>query len=147
LDPRFLHFITPSQEYGFYHNCNPVHCSLESLRLRSKIEKIGLRVANHHLSFVALAHLYNAVQQKGLLNHNWVQMEDTINLQIAQLFVGGELPTMEREMLQRFVLAMGYKAWTWAKDGYMNSRKTASMKQVKKELMPTEMSEALQRYF
>lgn len=106
--------IFPSPDPAYLFNHNPVYCGLETLRITLRMEKERLKLCNKSGALFAVAHLYNAVQQTGLINGHWNALEMAISRQIGQLF-SGALPTTHRKIYSRFFLRLGFPATAFAR--------------------------------
>lgn len=72
-------------------------------------------------------------------------MDEAINLQIGQLFVGQTLPKTDNEMLQRCMIASSYPITTFASNP--KNRTLKPQKLAPKPLLVTSISLPLSRYF
>lgn len=99
----------PARIYGsrdptFAYSNNPVYCDLEALKISISMEELGIELANRHGSFIAVAHLYNAAKQLGLLKDTkWLAMDKAIGALAKQLFNNG-VPTNAKDILNNFFL-------------------------------------------
>jgi hypothetical protein len=85
-----LRIYPPNDPTSLYKN-NPLYCGLEALRLEIPMESLGISQANVHCSFVLVAHLYNAAQQKRLIQGAWPALEHAIEANMSLIF-SGDLP-------------------------------------------------------
>lgn len=85
---------------------NPLFCGTVLLNFTLAVENAGVLVANHHLSVVFMAQLYNALQQKQLLNGEWQDIEDVIRSHLDSIFFGSR-PTTAKQIHMRFALRKG----------------------------------------
>jgi hypothetical protein len=69
------------------------------------VEAIGTTQANRLGSVIAVAHLYNAVKQTGMLKDvRWSAMDEAIQIHVSQFIKGGP-PSDAKGILKRFNLA------------------------------------------
>lgn len=94
--------ILPTTDLTFLASI-PLSCGLRILRLDLALEAAGKEQANCTGNAFALAHLYNASRQMGLLSTTWPEMERFISINIVALF-SGEVPIDVAELLPRYRL-------------------------------------------
>lgn len=87
-------------------NSNPLYCGTALLNLRLAIEDVGLMLANHHVSIVLTAQLYNALKQKNLVQGVWPEMEVVIRDHMSAIFFSS-LPHTAKQIYMRFALRGG----------------------------------------
>jgi hypothetical protein len=56
-----ISWIIPNRDLDFYMNKNPLYCGTVVMAQRLSAEEAGVRLANHHGSIFAVAHIYNAL--------------------------------------------------------------------------------------
>jgi hypothetical protein len=79
-------------EENIVQHLSPLFCDTTLLDFELAVEESGLLLANHHLSIIYTAPLYNALQQKKLLAGTWADIEDVIRTHLNAMFFGS-LPT------------------------------------------------------
>ncbi|KAM5342265.1 hypothetical protein ACJ41O_013231 [Fusarium nematophilum] len=89
---------------------SPVICGLLLYHFRAGMYDIGIAVANAWGSITYSAHLYNALQQEGLLTDRWADMDVVQTLLGNSNFFVGDRPKTTEEYLKRYLLQMGYSA-------------------------------------
>jgi hypothetical protein len=97
--------IWPSKDPSFFAINNPINAGLESLRLVIGLDKTGIDLANAFGSIAPMAHLYNTLQQCGLLRGRWYALDKFITAHISPLFKGS-LPTTQDQSIRRFFLCV-----------------------------------------
>ena len=55
--------IKPAEDPAFAIKCNSLYCGSLAFNIAIDMEIAGIKLANHHLTIFAVAHLYNALQQ------------------------------------------------------------------------------------
>lgn len=116
-DPATTTFtIWPSKDISFFANNNPINAGLESLKLMSGLHKIGIDLANALGSIGPMAHLYNTLQQKGLLRGRWYALDKFIEAHINPIFKGS-LPSSQEQCSRRFFLLIQTPVEAFASDG------------------------------
>ncbi|KAF7920882.1 uncharacterized protein EAE98_008911 [Botrytis deweyae] len=141
--------IWPSKDRAFYYNYNPTYCGLEWLRIAIRMEKEGVDLCNTFTSFFAVAHLYNALKQDGLVESNWAVLDGAVESQLKHLF-NDILPTTHKQIISRFIMKLGVPASAFAP----NCRSASSAKNLgvnfvkgtENMLKTTEFSGALMSY-
>lgn len=78
------------------------------------MEKVGAGVANGFCTVSAVAHLYNAIKQKKMINGRWDALDKVICVNISKLF-SGSLPINASQMVNRLFLSMKIPVATLAK--------------------------------
>ena len=92
----------------FFHRNNPLYCDLEALKITLGMEKAGVSYCNEKQSFVAVAHIYNALDQMGLLGEQrWPAMEEMSQLLVKQVFLG-ERPSQISLLPNRYRICVGW---------------------------------------
>ncbi|KAF5982503.1 hypothetical protein FBULB1_4262 [Fusarium bulbicola] len=101
--------VTDDQMYQI-HFLSPILSGLLLFHFRAGMHEIGIAVMNAWGSVTYPAHLYNALQQEGLLINSWQDMDLVRSLLGDSNFFVGSPPTNKDEYLNRFLLQMGYSA-------------------------------------
>lgn len=101
--------IEPNPELTYIFTRSPVYCGALAFNVAADMEKAGVALANHHLTIFTMSHLYNALQQTGLLKGRWPEMDSIIKLHVKALFAG-DLPTNPKECHCRFSHQLGLSA-------------------------------------
>lgn len=104
-----LSLIEPAEDPAFVFNCNPLYCGSLAFDIAIDMEIAGIKLANHHLTIFAIAHLYNALQQTQVVQGRWPELDKIIELHIGQLFAG-KLPAKPSECHTRLSVRMGASA-------------------------------------
>lgn len=99
-------FILPSPDLLSYPRRQPLYSGLESLKMAIKLHRIGIDLANDHLSFATMAHLYNLLRQSKSLKGQWLQMDRAIEVYKSKIFKGS-LPETLDKCWRRFCLVLG----------------------------------------
>lgn len=99
--------INPNSELEFFFRANPLWSGHTKLQLAVKMEAASVALANYRQPILSLAHLYNALQQYGLLEESWPELEKCMEVQKMALF-GSMVPTEPKEMYNRMLTRMGY---------------------------------------
>lgn len=105
--------IEPAVDDSFIYTQNPLYCGTLSFNLAANMEEAGITLSNHHLVIFAVSHIYNALQQTGILNAQWPDMDRIIKLHIKPLF-NGQLPTTPKDFHTRFCLRLGFSPRNFA---------------------------------
>ena len=79
-------YLEPVRDEYFYYTRNPLLCGTRLLSLALAMEEGAIRFANSHQSIITAAHLYNGLQQQGLLNLKWPELEEMIKIQMPNMF-------------------------------------------------------------
>lgn len=95
-------------EHSFYLLNNPSNCGSRYLEFLLQIEKFGLSITNYQKSMWLIAQLYNAVQQLGILETSWPDLDRIIELHKTTMF-RGKLPEDEEQFHKWFLLGYGIK--------------------------------------
>ncbi|KAG5743055.1 hypothetical protein H9Q72_013948 [Fusarium xylarioides] len=101
--------VTDDQMYRIYF-LSPILSGLLLFHYRAGMHEIGITVLNAWGSVTYPAHLYNALQQEGLLINRWQDMDVVRSLLGDSNFFVGSPPKNKDEYLNRFLLQMGYSA-------------------------------------
>lgn len=101
--------VTDDQMYRI-HFLSPILSGLLLFHFRAGMHEVGIAVLNAWGSVTYPAHLYNALQQEGLLVSSWQDMEVVRSLLGDSNFFVGSPPKNKDEYLNRFLLQMGYSA-------------------------------------
>ncbi|KAF5536712.1 hypothetical protein FPHYL_12922 [Fusarium phyllophilum] len=101
--------VTDDQMYRI-HFLSPILSGLLLFHYRAGMHEIGITVLNAWGSVTYPAHLYNALQQEGLLVNRWQDMDVVRSLLGDSNFFVGSPPKNKDEYLNRFLLQMGYSA-------------------------------------
>lgn len=137
--------IEPNPELAYIFTRNPVYCGALAFNVAVDMEEAGVALANHHLTIFTMSHLYNALQQTGLLKGRWPEMDSIIKLHIKALFAG-DLPTNPKECHCRFSLQLGLSARKYEqRASYRLIR--ASTKKKRPMLSVTPTSAIFRRFF
>lgn len=107
--------IEPAIDDSFIYTQNPLYCGTMAFNLAVNMEEAGITLSNHHLVIFAVSHIYNALQQTGLLNAQWPDMDRIIQLHIKPLF-NGQLPTTPKTIHTRFCLRLGFSTKNFARN-------------------------------
>ena len=113
--------IKPAEDPAFIFNCNPLYCGSLAFNIAIDMEIAGIKLANHHLTIFAVAHLYNALQQTKVVQGKWPELDQIIELHIGQLFAG-KLPTKPSECHTRLSVRMGASASDFARNRRTTTR-------------------------
>lgn len=100
--------IRPHEDSRFLENPNAFSTGTVMLDLALRTEEAGISLANHHMSILATAHLYNALRQQRLINLEWPAMDRIIQLQIDPIFAGS-IPSTPQAVFSHFQLRVGLK--------------------------------------
>ncbi|KAF8848910.1 hypothetical protein BDZ45DRAFT_697996 [Acephala macrosclerotiorum] len=140
--------ILPSGDPMFFFICLPVYSGLEALKMIVDLDHIGPDLANDFCSLMPMAHLYNCLQQQGLLPGRWDLMDRFIETNMSKLF-SGSLPDTIMKCFKRLFICMGLPAESFAKGGRRHKRPNflAALKKVEHLLEPHKVSSSLKRYF
>ncbi|KUJ18633.1 uncharacterized protein LY89DRAFT_774505 [Mollisia scopiformis] len=134
---------TPDSIY----TCLPMYCSLEELKLKVDMNKLGIGVANTHASILTIAHVYNAFKQNGLVDQAWPLLDRVIEAHISELF-NGSLPTSNEQIFRRWQLRTGTPATAFAPGSRKDSPSLAQMQKFLCSLLkPNYASTQLSDYF
>lgn len=120
-DKLELSLIKPAEDPAFIYNSNPLYCGSLAFNIAIDMEIAGIRLANHHLTIFAVAHLYNALQQANVVRGKWPELDKIIQLHIGQLFAG-KLPTKPSECHTRLSVRMGASASDFARNRRTTTR-------------------------
>ncbi|KUJ17549.1 uncharacterized protein LY89DRAFT_733392 [Mollisia scopiformis] len=133
----------PSKDPIFFYNHNPIYCGMESLRLAVTMHKTGILLSNGIYAFVAMAHVYNLVNQNELLAAPWTDMEQAMERFKSELF-HGSYPMKLDEIVRRYGLCFGIKASNFAR----NARKKVLARTIKRvePLKESPISACLEAY-
>lgn len=101
--------VTNDQMYRV-HFLSPILSGLLLFHYRAGVHEIGITVLNAWGSVTYPAHLYNALQQEGLLINRWQDMDVVRSLLGDSSFFVGSPPKNKDEYLKRFLLQMEYSA-------------------------------------
>ncbi|KAF5686663.1 hypothetical protein FDENT_5664 [Fusarium denticulatum] len=101
--------VTNDQMYRI-HFLSPILSGLLLFHYRAGLHEMGITVLNAWGSVTYPAHLYNALQQEGLLINRWQDMDVVRSLLGDSNFFVGSPPKNKDEHLNRFLLQMGYSA-------------------------------------
>lgn len=137
--------IEPNPELTYIFTRNPVYCGILAFNVAVDMEEAGVALANHHLTIFTMSHLYNALQQIGLLKGRWPEMDSIIKLHIKALFAG-DLPTNPNECHCRFSLQMGLSARKYEQQASYRLIR-ASTKKKRPMLSVTPTSAIFRRFF
>lgn len=77
------------------------------------MEKLGLGLARHHNTILAISHLTNALQQLGMLDKPWDDFDAVVEQQKSALF-GSAFPTKYSDVKPRLMTHMGFSAANFA---------------------------------
>lgn len=78
-------------------NSNPLYCGTILLNLAAMTEEAGIALANHHLTILPVAHLYNTLRQLSLTQIRWSEMEKVIEIHTGPIFAG-DIPINPKAM-------------------------------------------------
>ncbi|CEJ92114.1 hypothetical protein VHEMI07787 [[Torrubiella] hemipterigena] len=92
---------------------DPIWCGLLLYNFRMIAQEGSFCRANSFLSILAVAHLYNAQKQVGLLDSEWTNMEHILAIHSKDLFVGN-LPVL-KESGKNLLLALGLSPSVYAR--------------------------------
>lgn len=137
--------IEPNPELTYIFTRNPVYCGTLAFNVAVDMEEAGVALANHHLTIFTMSHLYNALQQTGLLKGRWPEMDSIIKLHIKALFAG-DLPTNPKECHCRFSLQLGLSARKYEQQASYRLIR-ASTKKKRPMLSVTPTSAIFRRFF
>ncbi|KAL2060318.1 hypothetical protein VTL71DRAFT_9713 [Oculimacula yallundae] len=139
--------LSPSKCLSFYYLHNPIYSGLESLKLTIDMERVGISTANGFCTVSAVAHLYNAVQQKSMLKGRWCDLDNIISANVSELF-SGSLPLTATQMVNRLFLCMRLPAATLSKDfrGPKLDFKKLINRTAEDSVQPSAISNYLRRY-
>lgn len=137
--------IEPNPELAYIFTRNPVYCGALAFNVAVDMEEAGVALANHHLTIFTMSHLYNALQQTGLLKGRWPEMDSIIKLHFKALFAG-DLPTNPRECHCRFSLQLGLSARKYEQQASYRLIR-ASTKKKRPMLSVTPTSAIFRRFF
>lgn len=107
--------IEPAIDESFIYTQNPLYCGTLAFNLATNMEEAGITLSNHHLVIFAVSHIYNALQQTGILKAQWPDMDRIIKLHIKPLF-NGQLPTTPKDFHTRFCLRLGFSTRNFARN-------------------------------
>lgn len=137
--------IEPNPELAYIFTRNPVYCGALAFNVAVDMEEAGVALANHHLTIFTMSHLYNALQQTGLLKGRWPEMDSIIKLHVKALFAG-DLPTNPKECHCRFSLQLGLSARKYEQQASYRLIR-ASTKKKRPMLSVTPTSAIFRRFF
>lgn len=137
--------IEPNPELTYIFTHNPAYCGTLAFNVAVDMEEAGVALANHHLTIFTMSHLYNALQQTGLLKGRWTEMDSIIKLHIKALFAG-DLPTNPKECHCRFSLQLGLSARKYEQQASYRLIR-ASTKKKRPMLSVTPTSAIFRRFF
>lgn len=137
--------IEPNPELTYIFTRKPVYCGTLAFKVAVDMEEAGVALANHHLTIFTISHLYNALQQNGLLKDCWPEMDSIIKLHIKALFAG-DLPTTPKECHCRFSLQLGLSARKYEQEASYRLIR-ASTKKKRPMLSVTPTSAIFRRFF
>ncbi|KAH9885873.1 hypothetical protein F4778DRAFT_798655 [Xylariomycetidae sp. FL2044] len=98
--------VLPNPDVKFAFSANPLHLGTKLLEAVVLAEAAGLCAANNSLSVFAVAHLYHAFRQIGILERDWPEMDRVIELHKKTIFAG-VLPKTPHEMAKRIGYRLG----------------------------------------
>ncbi|KAF5647060.1 uncharacterized protein FTJAE_1891 [Fusarium tjaetaba] len=101
--------VTHDQMYRI-HFLSSILSGLLLFHYRAGMHEVGIAVLNAWGSVTYPAHLYNALQQEGLLINGWQDMDVVRSLLGDSNFFVGSPPENKDEYFNRFLLQMGYSA-------------------------------------
>lgn len=107
-------YVLPSPDPAYYYHSQPVHSGIQLLKLNLAFERISLEVLNSHGSFLAFSNVYNAVRQMKLLGEEWDFIKKAVEFYKDQIFVGKVLPSTPSEILQRYMVGLGFPLSTFS---------------------------------
>lgn len=93
--------IAPNDDGSFVYLNNPLLSGKLVLKLAVLQEEAGIDLANHHMSIMAVAHLYNALRKLQLTSIEWPEMERIIELHSQALFAN-DIPDDPEAMFHRY---------------------------------------------
>jgi hypothetical protein len=138
--------VNPSKDAEFFHKHNPIYCGMEILTILVGTEKAGVDLSNADYSVMSVAHLYNALQQKNLLQGRWHAMDKLINTHMKALFTGS-LPTNTEQIIRRFFLCIKTPVASFATAGKGGIPNWGSiLNNLGVILKPTDVSAHIERY-
>lgn len=106
-------YVSPSQDPEFIFSHNPLHCGAIVFRALLDMEKLGLGLASHHNTILAMSHLTNALRQLGLLDKPWDDFDAVVEQQKSALFASA-FPTKYSDMMPRLMTRRGFSAANFA---------------------------------
>ncbi|KAI1779167.1 hypothetical protein F4818DRAFT_455312 [Hypoxylon cercidicola] len=109
---RELSMIEPAEEDDFLVINDPMFSGSIMLKLLVEYQEAGLALANYHMAIFVVSHIYNALRQLKMLDHEWPLMERIIELHKRALFAGDiprETNTMADRIYYRLNLADNQK--------------------------------------
>lgn len=95
---------------------HPVLCGLLTFASTLKIQQVSLLCEMKNGAIMATAHLYNAVQQDGLLELSWPDMDTLIGHQTAEKIFLGQAPTTPDIRYRRYRLIEGTSVQVFARN-------------------------------
>lgn len=138
--------IEPNPELAYIFTRNPVYCGALAFNVAVDMEEAGVALANYHLTIFTMSHLYNALQQTGLLKGRWPEMDSIIKLHFKALFAG-DLPTNPREFHCRFSLQLGLSARKYEQQASYRLIRASTKKKKRPMLSVTPTSAIFRRFF
>jgi hypothetical protein len=113
---------------------NPILCGLMTFRFKLILHKAGIAIVNACGTVLFAGHLYNAVQQEGLLHQDvasWTDMEMAIKYHGENGFFFGDRPKCAEDYYKQNCLLVGHSASNFAKNRRNIPMKISSKGRVK----------------
>lgn len=98
--------VSPSRDPAFLLTANPMQAGTLLLDVATTVEQTGIALANHRLSIFAVAHLYSALLNLGLLDTHWPQIDQVIKLHQSAVFAN-DVPKSAGDMVSRLSYRIG----------------------------------------
>ena len=95
------------REGDFLFTQHPTYCGTISFEILSQGEITGIAHAIHHSYIFAMAHLYNALKENGMLTAKWQDLEDVMDIYQRDIF-GQERPKTPRSILTSLRIRAGF---------------------------------------
>lgn len=94
-------YLQPNPDMEFFFTHNPVYCGTVALKVLVDFEEAGLTLAKYHVVPTLLAYLYSEVRRTKLLNLEWPEVEQFIEMHTTEIF-GGQRPKSSAEAFIKF---------------------------------------------
>ncbi|KAL8825838.1 MAG: hypothetical protein Q9191_004167 [Dirinaria sp. TL-2023a] len=141
LEKVGLQPIKHATDPNFLRLHNPLASGTMMFDILLGMEHAGTTLANHHQTIFAIAHLYNAARQTDSLEVCWPEMNELIQVHLAELF-SGQLSQAPNEFYSRAAIGLGISAQHFAR----NKRKVKPRTLKGSEISDSQTSKILEDY-
>ena len=105
----------PASELDYTYSHNPLKCGTVLFDLKLLLEEAAIKLDNHHQSILPMAYLYNACLQMGLLDVQFPELDQMINVRTKWLF-GSTMPIGCSDAAKRLAIKHGLSPTIFAKN-------------------------------